>query len=94
MLYTCRDDLIFIYIVQIITYIVKATNTGGDVGVGQFDLLMPGGGVGLFNGCQPQWGAPADGWGDRYGGVQNRDGCYQLPAQLQPGCYFLILFKY
>jgi hypothetical protein len=73
---------------------MQATNTGGDVGVGQFDLLMPGGGVGLFNGCQPQWGAPADGWGDRYGGVQNRDGCYQLPAQLQPGCYFLILFKY
>ena len=49
---------------------------------------MPGGGVGLFNGCQPQWGAPADGWGDRYGGVQNRDGCNQLPAQLQPGCFW------
>lgn len=28
-----------------------------------FDLQIPGGGVGLFNGCQSQWNAPADGWG-------------------------------
>ena len=68
--------------------IVQATNTGADLGVAQFDLQIPGGGVGLFNGCQPQWGAPENGWGDRYGGVSSRDECYQLPYELQPGCWW------
>ena len=30
--------------------IVQATNTGGDVGATQFDLAMPGGGFGIFDG--------------------------------------------
>jgi hypothetical protein len=30
---------------------VQVTNTGSDVGSNQFDLLIPGGGVGKFNGC-------------------------------------------
>lgn len=66
--------------------IVQITNTGGDLGQNHFDIQMPGGGVGLFNGCQPQWGAPADGWGDRYGGVRTEAECNQLPTQLQSGC--------
>lgn len=31
-----------------------------------FDIQIPGGGVGLYNGCQSQWGAPSDGWGCKY----------------------------
>ncbi len=27
--------------------------------------MMPGGGVGIFNGCSSQWGAPANGWGGK-----------------------------
>jgi len=30
--------------------IVQATNTGGDLGNNHFDIAMPGGGVGIFNG--------------------------------------------
>jgi hypothetical protein len=39
--------------------IVQAVNIGGDVAISQFDLLVPGGGVGQFNACTaggaPQW---------------------------------------
>ncbi|KAI9270001.1 RlpA-like double-psi beta-barrel-protein domain-containing protein-containing protein [Helicostylum pulchrum] len=71
--------------------VVQITNTGDDLGEAgkaqhHFDLLMPGGGVGLFNGCQPQWNAPTEGWGVRYGGIWAADQCKQLPAALQPGC--------
>lgn len=51
------------------TMIVQATNIGGDVGSGQFDLLIPGGGVGLFNGCSTQWGIPSNQLGAQYGGL-------------------------
>jgi len=43
--------------------IVQATNTGADLAGGQFDLAMPGGGVGIYNGCTDEWGAPSSGWG-------------------------------
>jgi hypothetical protein len=46
--------------------IVQAINIGGDVDTHQFDLLIPGGGVGAFNGCSTQWGT-AD-LGAQYGG--------------------------
>ncbi len=58
------------------------------MGQGHFDLMMPGGGVGIFNGCSAQWGAPSNGWGQRYGGISSRGECSQLPAALQKGCYF------
>ncbi len=32
-------------------FIVQAVNTGSDVGSGQFDILMGGGGLGLYDGC-------------------------------------------
>jgi len=48
--------------------IVQATNTGGDLNSNQFDLAIPGGGVGIFNGCTNEWGAPSSGWGAQYGG--------------------------
>jgi len=69
---------------------VQATNTGSDVSSTnhQFDLNIPGGGVGIYNGCTTQWGAPSGGWGAQYGGVSSRANCAQLPAALQPGCNF------
>lgn len=46
--------------------VVQILNTGGDVAESQFDLLIPGGGVGMFNACSNQWGS-AD-LGEKYGG--------------------------
>ena len=46
--------------------VVMATNIGGDVQQGQFDVMIPGGGVGLFNGCSSMgWGKQ----GEQYGGL-------------------------
>jgi Glycosyl hydrolase family 45 len=50
------------------TMIVQAVNIGGDVGGGQFDLAIPGGGVGAFNACSTQWGALPSSLGAQYGG--------------------------
>jgi hypothetical protein len=36
--------------------IVLASNIGHDVENGQFDMMIPGGGVGIFNGCSAMWG--------------------------------------
>ncbi|KAJ6643399.1 Endoglucanase [Pseudolycoriella hygida] len=66
--------------------IVQVTNTGGDLGENHFDLQIPGGGVGIFNGCSSQWGAPPNGWGDRYGGVHSERECDQLPYPIRQGC--------
>ena len=67
--------------------IVQALNTGGDLGNNQFDLAIPGGGVGIFNGCTAEWKAPSGGWGQVYGGLTTNS-CASLPAALQPGCNF------
>jgi hypothetical protein len=48
--------------------IVQATNIGYDVGGGQFDILTPGGGVGLFDACSYQWGVETSELGATYGG--------------------------
>ncbi|KAK4195107.1 RlpA-like double-psi beta-barrel-protein domain-containing protein-containing protein [Triangularia verruculosa] len=66
--------------------IVQATNTGGDLGNNHFDIAMPGGGVGIFNACTQQYGAPPDGWGERYGGVGSKDACASFPEKLKAGC--------
>lgn len=50
------------------TMIVQATNKGYDVAGGQFDLLIPGGGVGAFNGCSKQWKVDNSQLGAQYGG--------------------------
>ncbi|KAF3916957.1 Endoglucanase-5 [Arthrobotrys entomopaga] len=71
------------------TFVVQATNTGGDLVNNQFDLALPGGGQGLFNGCSKQFpDTPFDNWGATYGGIDTRDQCAGLPAVLQPGCDF------
>jgi len=68
--------------------VVQITNTGGDLNSNHFDIQLPGGGVGIYNGCTDQYGAPADGWGSRYGGVSSASDCSTLPSQLQSGCNF------
>ncbi|KAI5367782.1 Putative Cellulose-binding domain, fungal, glycoside hydrolase, family 45 [Septoria linicola] len=69
--------------------VVQATNIGYDVQSTQFDLALPGGGVGAFpQGCQKQYKAGPSGWGRQYGGVSSRSECAQLPERLQPGCQF------
>ncbi|KAI9752226.1 MAG: hypothetical protein M4579_005702 [Chaenotheca gracillima] len=68
--------------------VVQATNTGGDLGSNQFDLAIPGGGVGLFNGCTQQYGAPANGWGAQYGGISDGSQCSTFAPAIKPGCDF------
>lgn len=52
--------------------IVQATNIGFDVGGGQFDILTPGGGVGLFDACSYQWGVQTSELGATYGGFMTK----------------------
>ena len=70
--------------------IIMTTNIGGDVQQGQFDIMIPGGGVGMFNGC-----ASTMGWGDQgeqYGGLLSKcevESNYQASAMqrcLQKKC--------
>jgi hypothetical protein len=66
--------------------IVQATNTGSDLAGNQFDLSIPGGGVGIFNGCTNEWGAPSAGWGAQYGGISDASACDSFPEALKAGC--------
>jgi hypothetical protein len=82
--------------------IVKVSNTGGDVASNQFDLMIPGGGVGKFNACSNQWGTSD--LGAQYGGFFSgctgaysakkqcaRDACMKLPSgQMRDGCIWFI----
>ncbi|KAL9596373.1 MAG: hypothetical protein Q9219_005851 [cf. Caloplaca sp. 3 TL-2023] len=67
--------------------IVQATNTGNDVSGTQFDLAMPGGGFGQFDGCSKEWKATSSVWGAQYGG-SNTNQCSAFPAPLRSGCSF------
>ncbi|KAF8761974.1 Glycoside hydrolase family 45 protein [Rhizoctonia solani] len=63
--------------------IVQTTNTGGDLGNNHFDLMIPGGGVGIFGqGCASQYGHLLQGGCT----VWRRFECSQLPSALQAGC--------
>lgn len=62
--------------------IVQVTNSGGDLRSNHFDIQLPGGGVGIFNGCSRQYGAPESGWGARYGGISSLAECKDLPEDL------------
>ncbi|KAK4101611.1 glycoside hydrolase family 45 protein [Parathielavia hyrcaniae] len=66
--------------------VVQASNTGADLGNNHFDIAMPGGGVGIFNACTNQYGAPPNGWGDRYGGIHTKSECASFPEKLKAGC--------
>ncbi|KAI0704442.1 glycoside hydrolase [Cerioporus squamosus] len=67
--------------------IVQAINAGGITDT-DFDIYTPGGGVGDFNACTAQYGAPSGGWGRQYGGVTSDAQCSQLPSNLQAGCHW------
>ncbi|RDB19480.1 putative endoglucanase type K [Hypsizygus marmoreus] len=67
--------------------IVQAINAGGITDT-DFDIYTPGGGVGDFNACTAQYGAPAGGWGRQYGGVTSDSQCSELPSNLQAGCHW------
>jgi glycosyl hydrolase family 45 len=82
--------------------IVKVTNTGSDVNGNQFDLMIPGGGVGLFNACSRQWNQSD--LGAQYGGFLTdctgthaqkkecvRQECNKIPAgQAREGCLWFV----
>jgi hypothetical protein len=79
--------------------VIMVSNIGGDVQQGQFDIMIPGGGVGAFNGCGRQLGINS--MGSQYGGYLSEcgggnkgcllDKCKQLSKfpKLQAGCEFL-----
>lgn len=46
--------------------LVMASNIGYDVSGGQFDIMIPGGGVGIYNGCDGLW---TGNLGAQYGGL-------------------------
>lgn len=48
--------------------VVQAINIGHDVSGGQIDIMIPGGGVGAFDGCSNQWDVSNDELGAQYGG--------------------------
>jgi hypothetical protein len=82
--------------------IVKVSNTGSDVNGNQFDLMIPGGGVGLFNACSRQWNA--NDLGAQYGGFLTectgahsakkecvRQECMKVPAgEARDGCLWFV----
>ena len=69
--------------------IVQVTNTGGALGNNQFDLQMPGGGMGIYDGCSSQFpDTNPSSWGQQYGGVSERSDCDRLPDVIQAGCYW------
>jgi hypothetical protein len=82
--------------------IVKVTNTGGDVAGNQFDMMVPGGGVGQFNACSRQWGT--NDLGAQYGGFLSectgahsakkecvRQECMKIPAgKARDGCLWFV----
>jgi len=51
------------------TLIVMSSNIGGDVSGGQFDLMIPGGGLGQFDAFSPQIGVNKSDLGAQYGGL-------------------------
>lgn len=82
--------------------VVKVSNTGGDVANNQFDLMIPGGGVGQFNACSKQWGTSD--LGAQYGGFLTnctgshsakkecvRQNCMKIPAGAgRDGCLWFV----
>jgi|GEM_PF-2447520 len=86
--------------------IVKVSNTGSDVNGNQFDLMIPGGGVGIYNACSNQWNVQntAD-LGAQYGGFlaacssgthAAKKDCVRAKCELIPegeardGCYWFV----
>jgi len=86
------------------TMIVKVSNIGGDVGDSHFDIMIPGGGVGIYNALsnQVQQSGVTPNLGSQYGGFRAQCGASEscirgmcdsnfknLP-DLKAGCYWYI----
>jgi len=63
--------------------IVQISNYGYDLGPNHFDIMIPGGGVGIFDGCVDQWKVDKPKWGKKYGGIGGQSQCNDLPPQLR-----------
>lgn len=63
------------------TLVVQVINIG-NITQGQFDIMIPGGGVGDFNACTNQWGVSGNALGERYGGVMLA--CQKQNNELEP----------
>ncbi len=84
--------------------VVQQTNIGYDLapsdGDAHFDIMIPGGGEGIFHGCtdgqfklkagyQEKNGRKWDPvWGYEYGGVDSIEQCENFPPELREGCKF------
>jgi len=72
------------------TLIVMATNTGSDVEDGQFDIMIPGGGPGMFDSFAGQIGVSKDQLGENSGGFlttcQREINDYDKPAKNFQDC--------
>ncbi len=72
------------------TLIVMVTNTGDDVEEGQFDIMVPGGGPGMFNSFATQMGVSQGLLGEGYGGLlttcQQEIHDYDKPASVFQDC--------
>ena len=77
--------------------VIMVSNIGGDVQSNQFDIMIPGGGVGQFNGCGNQLGIAST--GAQYGGfitdcksdpscVKQKCSVFSKYPKLQAGCEF------
>jgi Glycosyl hydrolase family 45 len=50
--------------------IVQVVNIGS-IGANQFDIMIPGGGVGANNACSTEWGVSNSALGEQYGGIMS-----------------------
>jgi len=70
--------------------IVQVSNIGYDVkGDHSFDIMIPGGGQGLFQGCPKYFPGTSNDdadCGTRYGGCDAKHECGKLPSKLRKGC--------
>jgi hypothetical protein len=85
--------------------IVQVVNIGG-IKANQFDLMIPGGGVGALDACMQQWNLPTSQLGVQYGGFMStceqmstdyatqeacvEKSCATLPMGLQAGCNWFV----
>lgn len=72
------------------TLIAIVSNTGTDVEAGQFDIMIPGGGVGIYDALSKQVGVAKSALGEQYGGFlttcQKELNSWDLPAAKYEDC--------
>jgi hypothetical protein len=68
--FTCGDCLQFelVGVEDGKTMVVQVSDIGTDVAATSFAIMIPGGGVGMYDGCSEQWGVSRDQLGSQFGG--------------------------